>query len=90
MLDFNTNRDKDLYLLDIYSDRTNYGGNSETQLELKKTDTEPEEVFRKQFLIVIDCISGAPKQICEGLNRTCSDSIHVQRVRMRQFVQDQL
>ena len=53
MLDFNTNRDKDLYLLDIYSDRTNYGGNSETHLELKKTDTEPEEVFCKQFLIVI-------------------------------------
>ena len=86
MLDFNTNRDKDLYLLDIYSDRTNYGGNSETQLELKKTDTEPEEVFCKQFLVVIACISGAPKQICEGSNRTCTDSIHVQRVRMRQFV----
>ena len=46
-MDFNTNRDKDLYLLDIYSDRTVHGGNSETHLELKRTGTEPEEVFRK-------------------------------------------
>ena len=47
VLDFDTNRDKDLYLLDIYSDRTQHGGNSETHLELKKTNTDPEQVFRK-------------------------------------------
>ena len=43
LLDFNANREKELFLLDIYSDRTIYGGNSETSLELSKAETGSEE-----------------------------------------------
>ena len=39
LLDFNVNREKELFLLDIYSDRTIHGGNSETSLELAKTES---------------------------------------------------
>jgi hypothetical protein len=41
LLDFDTNNDKDLFLLDDYSDRSEFGGLSETSLSIiKKPDGE--------------------------------------------------
>ena len=34
LLDFARNRDKDLFLLDVNSDRTNFGGISETEMTI--------------------------------------------------------
>ena len=34
LLDFSSNRAKDLFLLDIYSDRSQHGGISDTSLEI--------------------------------------------------------
>jgi hypothetical protein len=36
LLDFSTNREKDIFLLDIYSDQSEMGGLSETSLVLGK------------------------------------------------------
>lgn len=36
LLDFARNRDKDLFLLDVNSDRTEFGGISETELTIRK------------------------------------------------------
>lgn len=44
LLDFTTNAQRELYLIDIYSDQTIYGGLSETSLE---TAQENEDNFRK-------------------------------------------
>ena len=38
LLDFDTNNDKDLFLLDDYSDRSEQGGLSETSLSIVKKD----------------------------------------------------
>ena len=45
LLDFSANQDKDLFLIDIYSDRTEYGGVSETGLELRKSEGEEGEAY---------------------------------------------
>ena len=37
LLDFNANNDKDLFMLDEYSDRSEYGGLSETTLSIMKS-----------------------------------------------------
>jgi len=40
LLDFNANNDKDLFMLDEYSDRSEYGGLSETTLSIKKSPND--------------------------------------------------
>lgn len=40
LLDFSTNREKDIFLLDIYSDQSEMGGLSETSLVLGKAQDE--------------------------------------------------
>jgi len=40
LLDFSANKAKDLFLIDIYSDATIYGGVSETTLETKSVDDQ--------------------------------------------------
>lgn len=47
LLDFNANRDKDLFLIDINSDQTEFGGSSETTLELQKEDDDKDEAYCK-------------------------------------------
>lgn len=40
LLDFNANSDKDLFMLDEYSDRSEHGGLSETTLSIVKTPND--------------------------------------------------
>jgi hypothetical protein len=35
LLDFNHNRERDLFMIDVYSDSTMYGGMTETDLEIQ-------------------------------------------------------
>lgn len=45
LLDFENNREKDLYLMDVNSDRSQYGGASETELTIMQ-DTDG-DTYRK-------------------------------------------
>jgi len=40
LLDFDANNDKDLFMLDEYSDRSEYGGLSETTLSIMKSPND--------------------------------------------------
>ena len=42
LLDFERNREKDLFLCDISSDRTEFGGYSETELSIMQEETSGE------------------------------------------------
>lgn len=49
LLDFSVNRQKDLFLLDIYSDQTIYGGLSETSLEASEDPNTQQHFCKSQF-----------------------------------------
>lgn len=59
LLDFTTSAERELYLIDIYSDQTIYGGLSETSLQ---TVRENDDNFRKFSYALMNCIQS-------GLNR---------------------
>ena len=71
LLNFEANHIKDLFLLDIYSDKTQFGGNSETNLQIIEDQSGPflrietKLIADRSGLIPIDYMFGGMK--CDNL-----------------------
>ena len=78
LLDFDANNDKDLFLIDDFSDRSEFGGLSETTLSIVKKPNQ-EHCCKFNSTKSLTWSSGTWSEIYRGLNWLDVNQTHVLR-----------